>query len=1037
MASRRTFSASLATLTALVASSVLFPACSGGSNNNPDARVKGQTAFQSAPPGGSRAGGHGGSASSFGGDAQNAGAAAPKASAPLPAQRKVEETDLYRLEGNRLYYLNSYRGLMVFDVTNIDQPKLLGRAPIFGSPVEMIVRNGVATVVVADWYGRLEDGSPFHGSIVRGIDASDPSNIRTTGEAKLGGWIRDTRVVGDVLYAVSEDYGWYYGIWDYGYGGGLGFAGGGASGGDGVVVSGGGTSPVGGSANRGPKVVVSSVSFAGGAILAKGTKEFTGYSAVFNVTPNAIMLAHEIPSDPSQPYSGSSGKSELQYIDITDPGGTIALRGRATVNGSLQAWGTDNGRWNLDFADEKFAHVLGCNGQYCGNQNGYALSTVDFSNPDAPTVASSLSIAGTDWSVAARFDGTRMYLSPSDGYYYSGSSGNSTPIQIFDLANPASPKLAGSTSITGSVWNFIPAGNKLFALGNESSNQGGQVSLRYIDVTDAAHPAVLGTSKFGDGWAWTPAQGTFKAFIKDDAQGLVVLPFSGWSQNSGAYNNGVQLIEFTPTTIRTAGAAKTHGWVERGILAKGRVLSLSDLALSVVDYSDRNNPRVVNELTLARNVVSARPQGGTISELSSDWWENDSTSSEMRVLPIANADETQDTAAVTLKIDGVNARAFRNGDLAYVVTNVRTKVPCQTYNGAGPSRDPGSPSGPADCFAPAPQIQVVDLANGQATPRGKITLPISPDYYGGYWGGFGWGWGGYYWYDWYDGSDAIQVNGDVLAFRRWSPVYTENGKWRADQSLYVVDLKNPDSPALASTLITEDENAWWGNMRAVGDKLYTTHYEWIEQPLTGNGVVKYYLDQIDLSDRAHPRVGSKINVPGLLVGASETDPSLLYTVDYRWNGTTAKDEISVVKIDGGLAYLQSTTELDGYVGNVFVRGNTAYMSSERYTYNTPTDGPRVTLHQLDLSDPSHPVDRASAQQKGWGWLLGVEGDRAIVTSGWGNAGVDIFKLSDNAPPVFDQFVRTRGWSTSSLARQDDKLFLSSGYWGVQTVTLNP
>ncbi|MEO6420157.1 MAG: beta-propeller domain-containing protein, partial [Polyangiaceae bacterium] len=1019
MASRRLFPASLATLTALVGSAVLFPACGGGSHNdNPDARVKGQTSFQSAPPGGSRGGSRGSFASDgAGGGALNAGAAAPTEKGSTPnTQRKVEETDLYRVDGDRLYYLNSYRGLMVFDITNVDQPKLLGRSPIFGTPVEMIVRNGVATVVVADWYGRLEDGSPFHGSIVRGIDASDPANIKTIGEARLGGWVRDTRVVGDVLYAVSEDYGWYYGIWDYGYGG----YGGGVAAGDGVAVSGGGISPVGGGGNNtGPKVVVSSVSFGGGAIQAKGLKEFSGYSAIFNVTPTSIMLAHDIPSNPSEPYSGSSGKSELQYIDITDPGGNIALRGKATVNGSLSAWGTDNGRWNLDFADGVTAHVLGCNGQYCGNDGGYELSTVDFTNPDAPTVSSDLNIPGTGWSVAARFDGKRMYLSPSDGYY--GGGGNTTtPIQIYDLSVPASPKLAGATSITGNVWNFIPAGNKLFALGNDSNgSNSSQVSLRYLDVTDAAHPAVLGTSSFGDGWAWTPAQGTFKAFIKDDAQGLVVLPFSGWSDSSYAYNNGVQLIEFTPTTIRTAGAAKTHGWVERGILAKGRVLSLSDLALSVVDYSDRNNPRVVNELTLARNVVSARPQGGTISELSSDWWENDSTTSEMRVLPIANADETTDSGSVSLKIDGINARAFRNGDLAYVVTNVRTKVPCNTGGVSdGTTRGPDGTGGAADCYAPAPQIQVVDLANGQATPRGKITLPINPEYYGGYWGGFGWGWGGYYWYDWYDGSDAIQIQGDVLAFRRWSPIYTDNGKWRADQSLYVVDLKNPDAPTLASTLITEDDNAWWGNMRAVGDKLYTTHYEWIDQPLTGNGVVKYYLDQIDLSDRAHPRVGAKINVPGLLVGASETDPSLLYTVDYRWDGTTAKDEISVVKIDGGLAYLQSTTQLDGYVGNVFVRGNTAYMSSEKYVYTSPSDGPRVTLHQLDLTSPTAPVDHPSASQLGWGWLLGIEGDRAILTSGWGNQGVDIYKLNAAAPPAFDQFVRTRGWWTESLARQN-------------------
>jgi hypothetical protein len=82
-----------------------------------------------------------------------------------------------------------------------------------------------------------------------------------------------------------------------------------------------------------------------------------------------------------------------------------------------------------------------------------------------------------------------------------------------------------------------------------------------------------------------------------------------------------------------------------------------------------------------------------------------------------------------------------------------------------------------------------------------------------------------------------------------------------------------------------------------------------------------------------------------------------------------------------------------------------------------------------------PVDRVSTDKKGWGWLLGVEGDRAIVTSGWGQSGVDIYGLSDGAAPQFRQFARTRGWWANSVARQDSALYLSSGYWGVQRIDL--
>src|SRR5262249_34300956 len=160
------------------------------------------------------------------------------------------------------------------DVTNVDQPVLLGRSPIFGTPVEMIVQNGLAVVVVADWYGALDDGTPFHGSIVRGLDATDPTNIRSVGEARLGGWGRDARVVGAVLYAVSEVLPGY--CWDYGWGCWGGYYG--YYGGD-VPVAGGAAGV--GSATTGPggstmKVVVSSVSFANRAVRAVGEKDYDG-----------------------------------------------------------------------------------------------------------------------------------------------------------------------------------------------------------------------------------------------------------------------------------------------------------------------------------------------------------------------------------------------------------------------------------------------------------------------------------------------------------------------------------------------------------------------------------------------------------------------------------------------------------------------------------------------------------------------------------------------------------------------------------------
>jgi hypothetical protein len=1030
MPSAFTLGRSHTALALILASGFTLAGCSSNSSPGQTPELtEGQTDFTSAPPNGAQGAGRdaGGLASADGADTAGPEASTGSKDAGSTKPRTVEETDLYRLDGDRLYYLNQYRGLMVFDVTDVDQPKLLGRSPIYGSPIEMVVRGGIASVVVADWYGTMDDGTPFHGSIVRGIDARDPANMKITGEALLGGWVRDTRVVGDVLYAVTEKY-----PWDYGW---YGFRG------DGVAVSTGGPNTA--------QVSVSSVSFGGGVISAVDSYDVPGYGGIFNVTPASIMLASDVVTNADQYGNGiQTGTSELRYLDISDPAGAIVERGAVVVPGSVQSWGADNGRWNLDFADGKLAHVVGRTYDYSGtsSQNGLSISTVDFTDPDQPKMSGNLLQPMPGWDATARFDGARLYLTPSNwGCQYDGNGtpiGNvQTPLDVYDLSDTAAPVKIGSTKLDGQISLMVPNGDRLFALGNTYDCTNGYqspIALAYFDMTDPTAPKALGSAEFGKGWAWTPAAGTFKAFTKNDTEGLVVLPFSGWDPGGYAYNNGLQLIEFTPESIATSGTAKTKGWVERGIFVQNRLVSLSNLALSVVDYTDHANPVVVNELTLARNVVNVKPVGDNVVEVSSDFWDNDTDHSELRVLPLAEAEENvNDATLATTPIDGMNPTVFHDGQMSYIVSSVRREVACPTGTG-DPYEGKGAPSGTTTeykCYAWTQQMQAVDTSNGGAVLRGKVALPdLTSGYYG-----YGWGWYGCGMYDWYYGADVVQIAGNKLAFRRWLPQYNANGEYvDALQSLYVVDASNPDAPSVASVVVTRDQDGWWGNLRSVGDQLYASHYEWQEQPSYDSannsyypGVVRYYIDQIDLSDAAHPRVAQKINVPGFLVGGSEDDPSLIYTMDYHWDGTATTNDLAVLKLSGGRAYLQGHVAIPGYTGSVFVKGSTAYFSAQNWDQNTTN----VQLYQVDLSDPRHPSVLPSKQADGWGWLLGVEGDRAFVTSGWANQGVDIFKLEAGKAPTYDQFVRTRGWWTSSLSRQGDTVLLASGYWGTQVVNL--
>jgi hypothetical protein len=172
------------------------------------------------------------------------------------------------------------------------------------------------------------------------------------------------------------------------------------------------------------------------------------------------------------------------------------------------------------------------------------------------------------------------------------------------------------------------------------------------------------------------------------------------------------------------------------------------------------------------------------------------------------------------------------------------------------------------------------------------------------------------------------------------------------------------------------------------------------------------------------------------VGASESNPNLIYTIDYRWYGDSGANELAVSLLDGNKAYFQGSVRIPGYVGNVFVRGSSAYFSAEDQAYDKATGAYtyKRNLFRADLSDPLHPELFSSTPSEGWGWTLDVQGDRAFVQSGWGQ-GLDVYKLNPTGAPTFEQTVRSRGWYTGALAREGNDVYLATGYWGTEHITL--
>jgi hypothetical protein len=907
---------------------------------------------------------------------------APPAEGGAP-ERLVEESDIYKLDGTNLFVLNRYRGLQVLDLSDLDRPHLIGRAPIFGYPRDMYVRGERAYVIVSDYYTFWREevaGSPLvasWGSQLRILDIADPRDPQVIGAIDLEGEVSDSRIVGDVMYLVAHRYPWYWGY---------------------------------ATTDTEDRTEVVAVSIADPADIRVVDREHfprNGWEHHVNVSSSAIYLAAS-----EYDYLRESGgyRTRIRHIDISDPAGDIIVRGDAVVPGRVQD------RWSLD----EFEGVLRvASGQSWGNGDVY-LTTLDVSDPDHIAPLGSYTLRVNESLTAARFDGPRGYLV---------SYRNIDPLFTFDLSDPARPRLLGELEMTGWLDFIVPLGDRLVALGHEDLAQpdGGRtisLAVSLIDVSRQDAPALLSRATLDSIWGWVPAgrDDFAKVFRVLSELGLIVFPFQAWSREDYRYVGGVQLVDLDLDLDRLVlrGLIGDAGWVERGIpFDDTTILSLASEVFQVVDIADRDRPRVRGRLELARNVQDFAPLSDEFAvQLSGDWYRGDT---QLTVTPLDDPDTPEPVAQ--LHLPSPYGRMFRNGSFVYVasVHDVTDEAGAVIGN--------------------VTRVQVVDLSDPAAPrPRGSVDLPeaVWPDY--GYWY---WGWG----------DEAVQVNGSTLAFHRFpywgrgcfdcpfvegdAAAGPAGGGYDYDPAhrIYLVDLSDPDLPAVASTVELEGADWAWG-LEAAGTTLYLSFYQsFVEED---RWLARYYLERIEVADPAAPVVLPRVNIPGMFVEALPGTP-YIFTLENFWDpeANRARTLLYSLALDGDRAILQSTAEIEGYAYGVEVEDGAAFTVSYWYE-STPLEGgvvgweSHLDLVAIDLSDPGaiRVAGRAEVPYS-WGYLQAVEGGRAFIGSG---IGILSYRVDDITAPEFEEFFRTQGWSQEIVVR-GDRAYVPSGYYGVQVLEL--
>lgn len=956
----------------LVAAAAFVAACSSNDLNRtdppPTPPIEGQSDFETPTQGNATRGGteaDAGAAPSAGAPTQD-NAAGGGAAAP----RVVEESDIWKIDGTTLYVLNRYRGLQIFDIANLADPRLVGRAPIYGYPKDMYVRAGRAYVIVSDYYGYWQEPvaadaampSSFHGSQVRVIDITDRTNPLVTGGIDVEGEAVDSRIVGDVLYLVSNRYGWWYREE---------------------------------SDDNTTKTIVLSINVANPQnVFEVDEVEFpqSGWEHHISVTPDTIYVAAA-----RWESNWNQLRTSIRYVDISDPQGDIRLRGEAFVDGRVQD------RWSMD---EWEGHLRVASGQSWGNGDVF-LTTFDVRNPDNLLQAGRAVLHVNENLTAARFDGRYGYLV---------SYRNIDPLFTFDLQEPRRPQLLGELEMTGWLDFLVPMGDRIVALGHEDvTGPNGQrdisLAVSLIDVTPNAPPQLLSRVTVGENWGWVPgSRDDFaKVFKVLSNEGLVLFPFQSWSRNDWRYVGGVQLIDYSRDALTLRGLIKDCGWVERGIpLQNDKVITLSSEVLQTLDITNRDAPRLLKRLELARNVQEFAPLDQTHAvQLSGDWYMGNGT---LSVTPLADPDSPSPTAQVQLPAP--YGRLFMNGKLAYLAS-MRSDETTGTRT---------------------TDVQVIDFTTPTSPRlRGTVKLPeaVQP---------------GYRYWSWGSGDEALQVTPTVLAFHR----YRQYWGWgdcmgcgrpgggaevpRDDMhKIYLVDVSNPDAPRLASTVELPDVQWAWG-LRASGNTLYLSDYRTVQRG--DRWFNKYYLRRLDVTNPSAPVELAAVNIPGTFVNAS-ADGRTVYTLENWYDGSGTQNRFHALSLVGDRAVLRSSAALDGWVNNVHIAGNYAYTTTQWYGEVARANGSRywtsrTKLVTLNLSSvTSVHVAGAVDLPVDWAWLQKVQDGRAFLGAG---PGVFTYTLAEPATPAFEAFYRTQGWA-QDIVVSGNKGYMPSGYYGVQVLPL--
>lgn len=448
---------------------------------------------------------------------------------------EVDEADIIKTDGKYIYYVTDTREVIILEA---DKGKTRQLSRIGNTDVENYIQDIYLrgdTLVTVGYVYDDEDG--YTGVVT--YDISDRSNPKMIASFRQTGYIISSRMVGDFVYLVTNEY----------------------------VYKGGRVVPMctaDGEFKELPAesiccvpnpsetsyIILSAMDISSG----KDAKCKT--SAIFGASTDIYCNDHNLYTAVTE-WDEEKNSTYTRIVRARLDGVKVRFDATTRVRGRI-----DN-QFSMDEKDGYFRIAT------TGERAGMDVNNLFVLDSKLKETGSVTGFARNESIRAVRYFGDKAYVITYEQI---------DPLFIIDLSDPASPKIEGEVKIDGFSTLLIPAGEgRLLGIGHATGDNGyggeyaAGLKLALFDISNPSAPEVLDSREFKD--MSSPAQDTHKALTVNSRDGWYAIPYGIFDYNSSegeasASENADDLSE-SATEDELAIATEPDYRYEGGVLVFG------------------------------------------------------------------------------------------------------------------------------------------------------------------------------------------------------------------------------------------------------------------------------------------------------------------------------------------------------------------------------------------------------------------------------------------------------------------------------------